>query len=700
MENKRVQKMFLIVLLGSSLFLLPCIGQAEIPNKINYQGYLTSAAGSPVNGIVAMVFSFYTVSTGGSPIWTETQNVTVSSGVYNVNLGDVNPITTSLPFGLPYYLGVRVGTDSEMTPRIPLTSVGYAFRAHFANYVYGTGTFVNPIVSTVTTGTAPLQVTSTTNVTNFNADMLDGQHADAFAPVSHGHDSSAITSGVLPIERGGTGSGTKNFIDLSTDQTVAGVKTFNPSSGSVPFTVDATKQGMVTNFNSEMVGGKRLADLDSRYVPQRLVVVSPSGGENYTTIQAAIDAINPTAGKPYVVKVEPGTYVESLRMKSHVFLKGAGRDATILVPNTPNAQSTQDFNAINLENLTNVKISGFTIKGDGVMPYGWIGIYDLASSPHITESRITGFRVGCPECAGIYSSESSLTIMDNEFASNDLDLHLRGSSGTVTANLFFDNTGSSSGCNNIHLEGASTVVSRNTFTGRTGGILLTSFQGHVTSTIISENTFTDLHKAIDNGANRLGEFVTITNNVIGGTLNQSDYGIFSHGPTLIKGNRIENMGLFGVYSESDPTTIANNILIKAGINGGSAISVSSSPTIIGNIVDGGNGSGRGIASIDSGGKPVIGSNLIKNCGGGGISGSLMVISGNSIYSNGGHGIDGIGGAISGNNINSNGGDGILVTGGGSITGNTISANTGVCMNIPVSGVSTAGNLCSGNTGDP
>ena len=187
MKSKRAEKRLLICAVSMFLILLPCIGQAEIPGKINYQGYLTSAAGVPVNATVAMVFSFYTVDTGGSLIWSETQNVTVNHGVYNVNLGDVTPIT-SLPFGLPYYLGIKVGADPEMTPRIPLTSVGYAFRAKTADYVYGSGTFSNTIISTVTTGTAPMQVSSTTNVANLNADMLDGQHAAAFAPASHAHD--------------------------------------------------------------------------------------------------------------------------------------------------------------------------------------------------------------------------------------------------------------------------------------------------------------------------------------------------------------------------------------------------------------------------------------------------------------------------------------------------------------------------------
>jgi hypothetical protein len=140
--------------------------------------------------------------------------VTVNNGIYNVNLGDVNTIT-SLPFGLPYYLGVKVGTDPEMTPRIPLTSVGYAFRAKTADYVYGSGTFTNPIVSNVTTGTAPMQVSSTTNVTNLNADLLDGQHAAAFAAAAHNHDSSYVNVA------GDTMSGTL-FVNAGDDNGVVG----------------------------------------------------------------------------------------------------------------------------------------------------------------------------------------------------------------------------------------------------------------------------------------------------------------------------------------------------------------------------------------------------------------------------------------------------------------------------------------------
>ena len=104
---------------------------ASIPYTINYQGYLTDAMGSPVNGTVSMTFSLYTVASGGTALWTEPQNVIVSGGIYSVILGSVSTLTP-LAFDVPYWLGVRVGSDAEMTPRVQLTSVGYAFTSDMA----------------------------------------------------------------------------------------------------------------------------------------------------------------------------------------------------------------------------------------------------------------------------------------------------------------------------------------------------------------------------------------------------------------------------------------------------------------------------------------------------------------------------------------------------------------------------------------
>lgn len=87
----------------------------------------------------------------------------------------------------------------------------------------GTQLEAGKLVLSQATGTAPLTVTSTTAVTNLNADLLDGNHASAFAASTHAHgnitSAGAIgstanlpvittTSGVLTTGSFGTGANT------------------------------------------------------------------------------------------------------------------------------------------------------------------------------------------------------------------------------------------------------------------------------------------------------------------------------------------------------------------------------------------------------------------------------------------------------------------------------------------------------------
>ena len=129
----------------------------------------------------------------------------------------------SLAFDKAYYLGVKVGTDSEMTPRRELTSVGYAFRALTADTV-GSHTHSDADITSGEVSEARIDALIardsevTASISNhtanpsahhtrytdaeavaaikavdgsgsgLDADLLDGQHASAFAASSHNHD--------------------------------------------------------------------------------------------------------------------------------------------------------------------------------------------------------------------------------------------------------------------------------------------------------------------------------------------------------------------------------------------------------------------------------------------------------------------------------------------------------------------------------
>ncbi len=101
---------------------------AAIPATISYQGFLTDNSGVAINSTVSMTLSLYDAASGGNQLWSETQpTVVVTKGIYTVQLGSVN--TLNLPFDATYYLGVTVGSDAEMTPRLVLTSAPTVFRA-------------------------------------------------------------------------------------------------------------------------------------------------------------------------------------------------------------------------------------------------------------------------------------------------------------------------------------------------------------------------------------------------------------------------------------------------------------------------------------------------------------------------------------------------------------------------------------------
>lgn len=100
---------------------------AQIPRIISYQGILLGSNEQPVpEGQYKLTFNIYDDS--NILLWKEVHNqVFVGGGMFNVLLGSVNPFTVNMPFNRPYFLGIQVGNDPELQPRIPLTSTPYSF---------------------------------------------------------------------------------------------------------------------------------------------------------------------------------------------------------------------------------------------------------------------------------------------------------------------------------------------------------------------------------------------------------------------------------------------------------------------------------------------------------------------------------------------------------------------------------------------
>lgn len=101
---------------------------------IPYQGRLADKNGAPLTQTVNMIFRLYAATGGGSPLWEEqwtgANSVQVSDGLFNVMLGSLTPIPQAVITGNNnLFLGITVGTDSEMSPRVQLGSVPFATQA-------------------------------------------------------------------------------------------------------------------------------------------------------------------------------------------------------------------------------------------------------------------------------------------------------------------------------------------------------------------------------------------------------------------------------------------------------------------------------------------------------------------------------------------------------------------------------------------
>lgn len=113
---------------------------SQIPGTLSYQGILLTSDGiTPLEGTHSIVFSFYTVSSGGSALFTRTISVTTSRGLYTCVIG--GGIFPNAPFNTTemnqigsqqVYIGIKVDVGVELLPRAQLTTTAYTYQAQSA----------------------------------------------------------------------------------------------------------------------------------------------------------------------------------------------------------------------------------------------------------------------------------------------------------------------------------------------------------------------------------------------------------------------------------------------------------------------------------------------------------------------------------------------------------------------------------------
>ncbi|MDA3813543.1 MAG: tail fiber domain-containing protein [Candidatus Cloacimonetes bacterium] len=153
-----MKKTFIIILLFTSLCLW-----AQIPQTIDYQGRLADSDGNYLNVAVTVNFLIYNAETGGTLLWNESQDVSMSNGIFHVQLGSAVTFPTDLFAGAGRWLELVVGGET-LSPRTAIASVPYAIKAE-------------------------------------DADLLGGLNSSSFALSAHNHAASNITSGTLDTGR-------------------------------------------------------------------------------------------------------------------------------------------------------------------------------------------------------------------------------------------------------------------------------------------------------------------------------------------------------------------------------------------------------------------------------------------------------------------------------------------------------------------
>jgi hypothetical protein len=171
-------------LVAAGFLFLAAVSTAALPRVINYQARLTDSGGAPVKTAVTLTFTFWDAETGGAQLgggYTDVKLVQPdANGVVYTQVGTEpgNPIPATVFVGASVWLNTAVD-GQDITPRLRITAVGYAFRAADTDAVGGitASAFASLADAFPRRGGAHVVVETTASATVNGASLLDAYAA-------------------------------------------------------------------------------------------------------------------------------------------------------------------------------------------------------------------------------------------------------------------------------------------------------------------------------------------------------------------------------------------------------------------------------------------------------------------------------------------------------------------------------------------
>jgi len=548
MKHTRFHALFLLL----ALALLGGRALAVVPSTTSFQGYFSDAAGSPLDSSFSIQFAIYNVSTGGVPLWSDTRTVAISKGLLSVQLGGPGAQFPIDLFDNPLWLGIDVGSDGEMSPRMPFDTVAFAFKADDALTLEGQSAasldqsahvidFNNPhAVTAAQTGAADAATLSAHTGDNGNPHAVTAAQVGAATPgdiTTHAEDSAAHHIRYSSAEAIAAMGGKAPTNPLHHD------RYSNAESVAAVWDADGTGSGL----DADQVDGLHASEL-----------IDAASDE----VRIAIDTL------PFPIS-SPGSYY----LVSNLTAGSGGIDITA-------------------DNVT-LDLMGFTLFGNGIGDYG-IFLHNR-SNVTIRNGTVRDFGF-----AGIFQGSSTaryVKILDVQVLGNgtldDQGIHILGSNNhvercTVGSNgrggidagpgsYIVDNTAYLNGTHGMQVGGGSILAGNTVYSNQHHGIFVGTG-----STIIGNTVYSNQDYGISGG-----DGLTITGNTV---YSNQGYGILGGAGSMISGNTVRENGDWGIWGGGSNlikgnTIVSNNLTDTADRSG---LHVGTESRVVGNMLDNNN----------------------------------------------------------------------------------------------------------------